>query len=168
MMGRRDKGPKAELEVARLLEPWWRQLEPGATFVRTPRSGGWTQGRDLFDARGDLCVKGAPRFPWLVEVKRREAWSLSNFELGRACPVWGWWERANHDAACAGRTPMLWIRHNRRPWIIVVSEYLSKKMFPDFAWDCLPFDRESNIAWPRAFWLDKFLGSHPRRWVEVT
>lgn len=166
-MGRSDKGPKAELEVARLLESWWRQLEPGATFVRTPRSGGWMSGRDLFDARGDLMVKGARLFPWCVEVKRREGWSLANFELGRACPVWRWWERASADAALVRRTPMLWIRHNRRPWIVVVPEHPGK-VFPDFAWDSLPFDPESRPPLPRAFWIDKFLGSHPRRWVEVT
>lgn len=162
------KGNQAELEVARLIEPWWRQLEPEASFVRTPRSGGWTQGRDLFDARGDLCVKNAPRFPWCVEVKRRERWSLVNFELGRKCPVWGWWERASHDAACASRAPMLWIRQNRRRWIVVLPENRGWALprMADFAWEVTPpFDPEGRTPHPFAFWVDKFLETRPAAWL---
>lgn len=152
------KGNKAELEVARILEPWWRRLERTAVFVRTPRSGGWTQGRDLFDARGDLMCKGAPLFPWLVEVKRREKWTLQNFEDGKPCPVWGWWEKASDDAVKAARRPMLWIRHNRRPWIVLVP---AETVASDFAWSPLRVRIQ-----PMGFWADRFLETHPRIWVK--
>jgi hypothetical protein len=164
----RSKGNKAEREVAALLQGWWRQLEPEALFVRTPLSGGWVQGRDIFQARGDLMVKGAPRFPWLVEVKRREQGALLNFELGRRHPAWGWWERTSADAALAGRTPMLWFRRNQQEWIVVVPALLGRAIprMADFAWEnALPFDPEFNVPHPRAFWADKFLGTHPRRWL---
>lgn len=159
------KGNTAELEVARILEPWWRQLEPEAAFVRTPRSGGWTQGRDLFDARGDLMVKLAPRFPWCVEVKRREAWSLQNFEDGRSCPVWGWWEQSCNDAFIAKRVPMLWFRQNLRPWIVVVPMLLvdhRKIGKPDFMWTAAV---PGTGVWPIALWEDRFLATHPRDWL---
>lgn len=161
-----NKGNDAEREVAALLQEWWRQLEPVATFVRTPRSGGWLAGRDLFDARGDLMVKEAPRFPWCVEVKRRERWSLLFFEQGRRCPVWQWWGQACADARQAGKDPMLWVRQNRRPWIVVVPALLGSALprMADFAWEnVLPLPVEA--LHPRAFWVDKFLGIHPRRWV---
>lgn len=146
-----------------MLEPWWRELEPKATFVRTPRSGGWTQGRDLFNARGDVMVQHAPRFTWCVEVKRREAWSLQNFEEGRACPVWNWWEHACEDAAKAVQTPMLWMRQSRRPWIVVVPmmsirDY--RKVRADFIWNgSVPGSH------PVAFWEDTFFATHPRDWL---
>ena len=160
----KKKGNKAELEVARILEPWWRQLEPEATFVRTPRSGGWTQGRDLFDARGDLMVKGAPRFPFLVEVKRREKWSLENFEEGKPCPVWGWWVGACRDAEHAKRRPMLWTRHNRREWIVLVPE--TGKGGSDFVWGSAPAALiRARSVHPMGFWADRFLATHPRRWT---
>lgn len=159
------KGNQAELEVARQLEPWWRQFEPNATFVRTPRSGGWTQGRDLFDARGDLMVKGAPRFPWLVEVKRREKWSLQNFEEGRACPVWGWWVKACDDADKAGRQPMLWTRQNRREWIVIVAERGRRLRVADFVWASAPRTLVSaGCSHPVGFWADRFLATSPRTW----
>lgn len=159
------KGNTAELEVARILEPWWRQLEPEATFVRTPRSGGWTQGRDLFDARGDLMVKGAPRFPWCVEVKRRESWSLDNFEHGRACPVWGWWIRACEDAKQAGRLPMMWTRQNRRPWIVIVAATMGRQPAADITWPNGVDALDGKASHPIAFWFDRFLATNPRRWV---
>lgn len=162
-----DKGSKAEREVATILQEWWRQLEPGATFVRTPRSGGWLAGRDLFDARGDLMVKLAPRFPWCVEVKRRERWDLQNFEEGRPTAIWAWWAQACRDAEKAGRRPMLWARQNLRDWIVIVPAELKRiswRSGPDFTWpNGLP--GLSDVPHPMGYWSDKFLATHPRRWA---
>jgi hypothetical protein len=166
-----------EREVAALLQGWWRQLEPEAVFIRSPLSGGWVQGRDLFDARGDLLVKNAPRFPWVVECKRREAWDLQNFEDGRPTAVWKWWLQAARDADKAGRRPMLWFRQNLRPWVVLVPAELGKitwKSAPDFSWPSgLPGleTKRANAAWqpphPMGYWADKLLATHPRRWALV-
>lgn len=161
----RDKGNKAELEVARLIAPWWQQLEPGALFIRTPLSGGWLSGRDSFDARGDLMVKGAPRFPWLLEVKRREAWSLQNVEDGLASPVWGWWRKACSDAIAAKRLPMLWARQNHGEWLVFLPP-ATRAPKPDLTWDCGAMRQRSVGQWsPVAYWADKLLASHPSKWI---
>ncbi|MGA7123736.1 MAG: hypothetical protein WBY94_26765 [Polyangiaceae bacterium] len=121
--GSRAKGARAENEVAKLLQEWWRQLEPGCTFKRTPSSGGWAHGeaRRDFKTSGDLTTTAA-LFPWVVEVKRREGWSRKTFEAGRPSPVWGWWLQAQAQAREQGATPMLWLRRSRDPWLVLVPE----------------------------------------------
>lgn len=122
-MSGRQKGAGAEREVAKLLEGWWASLEPGVRFVRVPLSGGWGTPalRPDFQASGDLATT-ARRFPWTVEVKRREGWSLKEFLAGRRSPVWGWWAQAERQAGECGKEPMLWFRANRQPWRVLVVE----------------------------------------------
>lgn len=113
----KGKGAEAELEVGRLLTPYWRQLEPEALFVRTPGSGGWRHAK-RFGARGDLVhdAKTCKLFPFSLEVKRREGWSEPAFLLGSMRgPVWRWWDQACAAALDDGRRPMLWFRKNHPP-----------------------------------------------------
>lgn len=119
----REKGSCGEREVAKLLEPWWRKVEPECVFVRTPLSGGWG-GKDLragFKASGDLMTT-AEKFPFTVEVKRREAWKLDRLLEGKASPVWGWWRQAIVQGEEMQVTPMLWLRQNRKPWLVMLPE----------------------------------------------
>lgn len=160
-MGHR-KGNEAELEVAKLIQPWWRRLDPGAIFVRTPRSGGWTQGRDVFDARGDLMSKTTARFPWCVEVKRREAWSFDVFLAGDASPVWKWWFGACFDAQQARLHPMLWVRQNRRPWVVLLRrDQRSRMPNPEFCWSGWSDPRAPQ---PAGYFADRLLAMDPRIW----
>jgi hypothetical protein len=112
----RVKGSRAEREFAAMLELWWRDVEPGCRFVRTPLSGGWggPQVRAGFRASGDLMTT-AQKFPFTVEVKRREI-SYREFLAGRASPVWGWWVQAQGQAREQGSEPMLVFRTNNSPW----------------------------------------------------
>ena len=117
----REKGKIAEREVAALLERWWRLLEPDCRFVRTPQSGGW-HGADVraeFRAAGDIMTTAA-RFPWCIEVKRREGWAWTPLLAGKASPIWKWWEQTCRDATVVSLLPMLWFRHNREPWTILL------------------------------------------------
>lgn len=118
------KGKAAEREVATLMEAWWRRLEPECRFVRTPQSGGWhgSDVREAFQASGDLMTTAA-HFPWTVEVKRRESWTWDRLIEGKPSPVWGWWRQAQTQARELGKEPMLWIRHNREPWSILLPAW---------------------------------------------
>ena len=120
MNGRR-KGNAAEREVARLCAGWWAQVEPGCKFVRTPLSGGWggPELRGKFFAAGDLMTT-SKRWPFTVEVKRRERWKLQNLIAGKPCPVWGWWLQVQDAAAEEGRQPMLWFRKSREQWRVML------------------------------------------------
>jgi hypothetical protein len=119
----RSKGKRGENQVAKLLEPWWGQFEPGVKFKSTPQSGGWAspEVRAHFKTAGDLVTTGEA-FPFTVEVKYREAYSEKTYEAGKACPVWGWWQQAIDQAREENGVPMLWFRKNHKPWTVLVPE----------------------------------------------
>lgn len=123
------KGNVAELDVARDCQAWWSRVEPGCRFVRTPRSGGWQHSAE-FDAAGDLMVAHAPRWPWCVEVKRREAWDVGRLLGHQSTPPWRWWAGAVRDARKVQREPMLWFRQNRRPWLVMLGRELVERVLP--------------------------------------
>lgn len=116
MSNGRRKGSKAELEVCADIKRWWDPVEV-AEWARTPLSGGWgkPQVRAGFRASGDLMTT-AERFPFVVEVKRREGWAWSTLAAGRPCPVWGWWRQAIKSAREMGGVPLLFFRKNNEPW----------------------------------------------------
>lgn len=122
MFGSRGKGSKAEREVAGLLQAWWRQLEPDCKFVKTPLSGGWGDPnlRAAFQASGDLMTTAA-RFPWAVEVKRREHWDFMRLVRGQTSPVWGWWAQTRKAADELKKRPMLWFRRNHGVWLVMMG-----------------------------------------------
>ena len=118
----RQKGNVAEREVAALIKEWWRKLEPKADFVRTPLSGGWGATKEVragFKASGDLMTT-ATRFPFTVEVKRREGWTMERLTQGKKSPVWSWWRQAQTQADEMDLTPMLWLRKSREDWRIIL------------------------------------------------
>lgn len=137
MVNGRRKGAHAELQVVRQSEFWWRKLPldqqvtpDGAQcqFVRTPQSGGWSTNRvrGSFRVAGDLSST-SDSWPFTVEVKRRESWSLSVFIMGgkRGSPVWGWWQQCVKSANEEGGVPMLWMRRSQQPWIVLLPETIA-------------------------------------------
>lgn len=128
-MGRasKRKGSRAELEVVGLLQEWWRPFEPGTVFVRTPASGGWAHAPG-FRARGDVmigyrdCSSPPSRWPWTVEVKRREGWSPERFLRGGQSPVWAWWAQVQRAAADDHAEPLLIFRRSRAEWLVMLDE----------------------------------------------
>jgi hypothetical protein len=126
----RQKGSVAEREVAAIIEPWWNVVEPGK-FVRTPLSGGWgtADTRAGFRASGDLMTT-APRFPFTVEVKRRESWTLERLLLGRPSPVWEWWRQAQKQGEESNLVPLLWFRKSRQPWRVMLPYEYALERFP--------------------------------------
>lgn len=160
MVDSREKGARAEREVAALLVGWWCRREPGTRFVRSPGSGGWATAdvRAEFRASGDLMTTAA-EFPWSVEVKRRERFVLSRVAEGRQSPVWRWWWQACGAAHEAGVRPMLWLRASRAPWVVVLS-------------DSEPIDRAlggryRRVQWQRVVMVDAeaLLQSDPGHWI---
>lgn len=132
--GSRQKGSVAEREVAELFQAWWRQLEPECRFVRTPLSGGW-HGPDVrkgFKASGDLMTT-AERFPWTIEVKRREGWSMDRLTSTHkgGSKVWGWWLQAQTQGKEQGSEPMLLLRKSREPWRLIVRVAYAREVLPN-------------------------------------
>jgi hypothetical protein len=125
----RAKGRRAEREVAKLLAKWWGQLEPKCEFKPTPLSGGWG-GRDggahvraHFKASGDLMTT-ARKFPFTVEVKHREQWSMKNVVAGKPTPPWEWWKQACRQATEEKGEPLLLFKKNNMPWMAALRHGL--------------------------------------------
>lgn len=135
--GCRAKGKAAEREVAGLCAAWWSAVEPGCQFASTPGSGGWSTAkmRAAFNVAGDLSTT-AKRWPFTVEVKRREGWRDGPLLAGKASPVWGWWAQACKAAAEEQRWPMLWLRRSREPWRVMLPRYVVK--IPAIVWSRYP------------------------------
>lgn len=157
----KNKGSKAEREVAELVQAWWRLLEPEAEFARTPMSGAWRGASD--QARSDLQLVGdlmtnARRWPFVVEVKRREGWCPDRFVSGKKSPAMAWWEGCCEDARTAGKEPILFARRSRMPWLVVIRRECAARAGIDFGHQ-LP-DRV-------AFAFDAFAlqGIHPERFA---
>lgn len=131
--GRRSKGKGArgELQVIKVVQPWWSRLEPEAVFVRTPGSGGWRHA-PAFKARGDLLVdpQTTKFFPFSIECKWQEGWGtglLFGVYTGKrqgddSSPIWGWWAQCCEAARVDGLRPMLWFRKNGSPWYVMIEE----------------------------------------------
>lgn len=124
----RVKGKRGEREVAGLLRVWWNTVEE-CQFVSTPSSGGFgnAQVRGEFKIAGDLMTT-AKQWPFTVEVKRREKWSMKTLEKGAPSPVWGWWAQVVKSAReertasrVGGGEPMLWFRKSRGQWHLMLS-----------------------------------------------
>jgi len=120
----RDKGAVAERFIAKKLEEWWNIVEPGCKFMRSPGSGGWSTPtiRSEFKAHGDI-ITTAHRFPFTIEVKRREQWTLKQVTNPRPSgPVWDWWIQAQKDARNANAIPIMIFRKNNELWRMFCPE----------------------------------------------
>ncbi len=114
---------QAEREVAKLLQEWWRVLEPQATFMRTPGSGAWATSHSIkgFTARGDILVDPGTchYWPYSVEIKFRQTVtpaSIKHFEEGKKSPINGFWKQCCDAAEKDNQKPFLIFRGNRQPW----------------------------------------------------
>lgn len=114
----RDKGSRWERDVAKCLGKWW-----GATFRRTPMSGGWHlgDGEGKGKLRGDLVQMDGPEFPFSVECKATESWSLDRFlkEPDRSC-LSSYLRQAWTGAADEGKIPMLVAKRNLQPAVVFI------------------------------------------------
>jgi hypothetical protein len=169
MVQSHNKGAGGELEVRDLLQDWWSQAEPKTRFNRAPLSGGWHAASDQQTA-GDLLVTPGSRFPWSVEVKRRESWSPSRFISGFASPAWAWWQQAIRDARTIDRQPMLWARRSKGNWIVVVPlDQVSATVgapVPRFHWNARHIIMQHGVeVVPVGYWAADVLRSVPSIWI---
>jgi hypothetical protein len=102
----------------------------GEIVRRTPGSGGWG-GAQEFGTTADLvCKKKA--FPFHVEVKHREGWTLDDLVTGvrgnHDKSIVKWWDQCwdtcpkivNNGYTKLKKEPMLVFRRNRQPWLVMV------------------------------------------------
>lgn len=123
----RVKGNRGELDVAKAFSLWCGEL-----VKRTPGSGGWG-GSEEFGTTADLiCRKKA--FPFHIEVKHREGWTLDDLVTGARSDhdksIVRWWEQCWDSCPKSEdghyytlhKEPLLVFRRNRQPWLVMFRE----------------------------------------------
>lgn len=104
--GAKVKGSGYELKMAKKFGPWW-----GGTFHRVPGSGSLHWGDDNRVA-GDIAAPQGLDFPFVIECKKHEGWTMDNVLLNTGDPR-GWWEQVVTDARRVKLVPMLIFSRNR-------------------------------------------------------
>ena len=105
----REKGVAFEREMAIAFTSWW-----GSAVRRMPLSGAYGAEWNL---AGDLMF--VTPFPFYVELKKRENWSLAHLMHEERGPVPGWWRTASAEALLAGQRPLLIVARNRREPLVL-------------------------------------------------
>jgi len=111
----RKKGQTAERKLAKLFSVWW-----GADFARTPLSGGFATAkfREDWNACGDL-VTPDKSFPFCVESKKVEGWTLEQMLTSDKTLMHKWWEQTLTETP-KGKIPLLVFTKNHAPLYAMV------------------------------------------------
>jgi hypothetical protein len=161
----KNKGNRAEREVAALVSKWW-----GSDFARTPSSGGFRtkKFREDWHAEGDL-VTADETFPFSVECKWQEGWTLDQLLTSNKGCVWDWWKQTKGQTP-KDKHPLLIFKRNNMPRYYMMEskcELNAKQM--DFLTDsclCVPVPQnypevvyvgllDTLIARGKELWLTK-------------
>lgn len=134
----RKKGQTAERKLAKQFSAWW-----GSDFARTPLSGGFATAkfRDDWDAAGDL-VTPDKTFPFCVESKKVEGWTLDQLLTSDKTKMHSWWIQTIGETA-TGKVPMLVFTKNRAPTFVMMrkSDVVSSlgEVFRDWLHRCFEY-----------------------------
>lgn len=121
----RVKGNRGELDVAKVFSMWCGEL-----VRRTPGSGGWGGAKEFGTTADLVCTKKA--FPFHVEVKHREGWTLDDLVTGAReehdKSIVQWWTQCLTSCPTDPgdpemeflKVPLLVFRRNRQPWLVMV------------------------------------------------
>jgi Holliday junction resolvase len=125
--GGRQKGSNFERQLAKVFSDWC-----GYKINRTPLSGGWGNKRE-HGTCGDLVVerKYYDKFPFCVEAKKQEGWTLDDLIHNEKTKVKAWWQQCRADAKHVGKIPLLVMARNFVPPVIMMRQ---KDYSPEGLW----------------------------------
>lgn len=122
------KGKAAERKLVKLFSQWW-----GSEFFRTPESGGMatrltTQlGIDLSKFKGDIVTLDET-FPFCVESKKVEGWTLEQMLTSDKTLMHDWWDQAVTQTP-EGKIPLLIFTKNHAPlYAMMRTDDLNRNM----------------------------------------
>lgn len=161
MVDSKDKGNRGEYQAAKLLAKWW-----GSDFTKTPQSGGFStkKFREEWGAEADV-VTPDESFPFSVEVKWHEGWSLDQILTAPKAPIWEWWEQAK-DQTPDGKYCMLAFKKNYQAF------FAMSRIEPDYTVYQHEFvesarirvmDRQGELAYIRPF--TDYLEEPKNKWL---
>lgn len=111
------KGSSNERQLAHIFQAWWQV----GTFARTPGSGSWSRpgNREEFKACGDI-ISSDKSFPFCVEAKNQEGWTLDQLIHNEKCVIHSWWKQTV-DETPKGLVSLLLITRNHVPQAVIFS-----------------------------------------------
>lgn len=112
------KGSGNERALAKAFQAWWGHGE----WARTPASGGWATAatREAFRTCGDI-ITTANDFPFCVEAKKCEGWTLDQMLHNDKCIIYKWWDQVVNETP-PGLIPLLVAARNHHPPIAIFDE----------------------------------------------
>ena len=106
----RRKGANFERKIAKALTE-----ALGVEFRRTPLSGGWA---DSSQVAGDIVPIENFDFPFSLECKNVEGWTLESLFNGDDAWLKTWWEQCVNETP-EGKTPLLIFTKNYAPTFVM-------------------------------------------------
>lgn len=103
------KGQRYTREVCLSLDQWTRS--PRGTFRLRPTL---VEPLDGWSVKGDVVCAPGVRFPFTVECKNVERWSLDALFEGRSADITSWWKQCAKQAAQNHNRPLLVFSRNHR------------------------------------------------------
>lgn len=145
----RDKGGRGERAAAKEFRDWW-----GTDFARTPSSGGFAtqRFRDDWNAAGDLVTPDRD-FPFCVECKWVEDWTMEQLLRNDGCLIYKWWQQAIEECP-DDKLPLLVFKKNNHPFYCLINSV-------DMA--STDFLREHNIRYFELPLTKDITGVYPMR-----
>lgn len=125
------KGAEFERYICKQLSLWISHNTRDDLFWRSAASGGRAtvaarSGKSMRAQLGDLTAVDGDGVPFtnvfVVEMKHQKNISLDSYILKNTGPITGWWQKVSAEADRHDRIPMLIMRQNRFP-IVVVTTY---------------------------------------------
>lgn len=111
--GAKVKGSGYELKTSKKFSTWW-----GGQFSRTPGSGSLHWGSDQRVA-GDIIAPQGMDFPFVIECKKHEGWTIDHVLLNIGEPK-DWWSQVVTDARRVKLVPMLIFSRNRAKDFVMI------------------------------------------------
>lgn len=121
--GSKAKGSAYELKISKKFSTWW-----DGQFSRTPGSGSLHWGSDQRVA-GDIIAPQGMNFPFVIECKKHEGWTMDHILLDIGEPR-TWWAQVVIDARRVKLVPMLVFSRNRAKDFVMIpyNEWLYKRV----------------------------------------
>lgn len=115
----RRKGAGFELKIAKEFEAWWGK----GHFRRCPSSGGWSTpaARDGFNTNGDIITTNRD-FPWCIENKNCEGWTLDQLLLNDGCIIHTWWEQTVDETPDDLKPMLIFKKNHQKPMVMVFAD----------------------------------------------
>ncbi|AYP68623.1 hypothetical protein EalM132_00111 [Exiguobacterium phage vB_EalM-132] len=111
----KNKGNEYERKIAKSLSGWW-----GEQFQRTPASGG-LQWKNDNRVSGDIVTSVKSKFPFTVECKKREGWSIEQL-VKETGDIEKWWAQVIKDCERSSLRPLLIFSRNFAPDYVMIHE----------------------------------------------